>query len=157
MHSRNLATMTPSFYSLLVAFAVLGCGPPAPGDSCTEGDKISCQAGGMMVCRMCEYVNDPPCRDRVEALWASCEIPSEIPVTSASVSSSTGGATSPDGWTCYATYYHDGVCDCGCGVPDPDCASASSASCAHCDDHGSCNNASCPGTILANDNAHCQP
>ncbi len=29
----------------------------------------------------------------------------------------------PAGWTCSASYYGDGTCDCGCGSQDSDCAS----------------------------------
>ena len=46
-------------------------------------------------------------------------------------------------------------CDCGCGVIDPDCANGSAASCAYCDDLGSCSYAGCPGQIDAGDNSTC--
>jgi hypothetical protein len=59
------------------------------------------------------------------------------------------------GWTCNASYYNDGDCDCGCGIVDPDCADATAASCDFCDDIGSCNSSSCPGTINPTNNATC--
>jgi hypothetical protein len=61
----------------------------------------------------------------------------------------------PAAWTCKPSYYKDSVCDCGCGVLDPDCADAKVASCAFCDDMGSCNAAACPGTINPTNNAVC--
>ncbi|MGC4120806.1 MAG: lamin tail domain-containing protein [Myxococcales bacterium] len=63
--------------------------------------------------------------------------------------------TVPDGWTCTATYFGDGSCDCGCGIKDLDCANATLAACKWCDDPGSCNTADCPGTIDPTDNSKC--
>ena len=63
----------------------------------------------------------------------------------------------PAGWTCDASYYNDGNCDCGCGVADSDCADATVGSCDYCDDTGSCNTATCPGTINPTNNAVCSP
>lgn len=63
----------------------------------------------------------------------------------------------PAGWTCDAMYYGDGPCDCGCGVQDSDCADLLVATCEYCDDTGSCNTDTCPGTINATNNAVCGP
>jgi hypothetical protein len=63
--------------------------------------------------------------------------------------------TIPGDWTCDRSYYDDGFCDCGCGTVDPDCASNTVTDCEKCDDEGSCSTAECPGTIVADDTAHC--
>lgn len=44
----------------------------------------------------------------------------------------------PQPWTCLASDYGDGFCDCGCGVADVDCADGSFEECVacHCDDPG---------------------
>jgi hypothetical protein len=59
------------------------------------------------------------------------------------------------GWTCDPSLYGDGICDCGCGVQDSDCANALVASCAFCDDLGSCANAC--SQISPTNNAVCGP
>lgn len=43
---------------------------------------------------------------------------------------------SPQPWTCLASDYGDGFCDCGCGVADVDCVDSSFEECiaCHCDD-----------------------
>jgi hypothetical protein len=61
----------------------------------------------------------------------------------------------PDEWTCDRNYYQDGLCDCGCGAVDTDCASSEVGDCEKCDGEGSCSTAACPGTIAADDTAHC--
>jgi hypothetical protein len=61
----------------------------------------------------------------------------------------------PAEWTCDPTFYADGNCDCGCGAADVDCADATAASCTFCDDTGSCNTGTCPGTIDPTDNSTC--
>ncbi|MFO0759436.1 MAG: hypothetical protein U0359_23280 [Byssovorax sp.] len=66
-----------------------------------------------------------------------------------------GDACYPAAWTCKPSYYNDSVCDCGCGVLDPDCADSKVASCAFCDDMGSCSADACPGSIDPNNNAVC--
>src|SRR5437763_829511 len=38
-------------------------------------------------------------------------------------------AAPPAGWTCDASFFGDGSCDCGCGAVDSDCADATFASC----------------------------
>jgi hypothetical protein len=64
------------------------------------------------------------------------------------------------GWNCNAAYYgtNDG-CDCGCGIVDPDCADSTSASCAYCNNLGSCDTTfqGCPGIIGTLDNSVCGP
>ncbi len=45
-----------------------------------------------------------------------------------------GGSCSPcapEGWTCEARFYGDGVCQCGCGVADLDCDSTSVSACSY--------------------------
>ncbi|MCL2822918.1 MAG: hypothetical protein FWD57_02910 [Polyangiaceae bacterium] len=37
-------------------------------------------------------------------------------------------SAAPPGWTCAASEYSDGVCDCGCGIPDPACGTLGCAS-----------------------------
>ncbi|MFO0685983.1 MAG: hypothetical protein U0234_28240 [Sandaracinus sp.] len=65
-------------------------------------------------------------------------------------------ATFVDGWTCDPGFYGDGTCDCGCGLYDRlDCADRDLASCEFCDNLGSCNTASCPGTIDPSDTTRC--
>ena len=63
--------------------------------------------------------------------------------------------TIPNAWSCARSYYGDGLCDCGCGAVDADCSSNQASACAKCSSQGSCSSSECPGTILANDNAHC--
>ena len=61
-----------------------------------------------------------------------------------------------DGWTCAIDKYGDETsCDCGCGAPDPDCRDATLRSCDTCAELGACSVSGCPGTIVADDNAHC--
>src|SRR6185312_3800503 len=61
----------------------------------------------------------------------------------------------PAAWTCGWDFYGDGSCDCGCGLKDPDCKDSMAASCDYCDDTGSCNSDTCPGTIDPTDNSTC--
>ena len=61
----------------------------------------------------------------------------------------------PNGWTCDRSFYDDGLCDCGCGAVDLDCRTNAVSACDLCNDTGSCSTAACPGTIAANDTAHC--
>ncbi|HVZ32422.1 MAG TPA: hypothetical protein VG963_08350, partial [Polyangiaceae bacterium] len=61
----------------------------------------------------------------------------------------------PSAWTCNRAYFGDGVCDCGCGATDADCPNAGVGVCDNCKGPGSCSTAACPGTIQADDNAHC--
>jgi len=64
----------------------------------------------------------------------------------------------PAGWNCDPTAYNDTVCDCGCGAVDLDCDDATKASCAICDDNGSCDDVGCSdaaSTINATNNAVC--
>jgi len=63
----------------------------------------------------------------------------------------------PNDWSCDRRFYDDGLCDCGCGVVDPDCPSNDVSACEECDGEGSCSTVACPGTIAANDTAHCAP
>ena len=60
-------------------------------------------------------------------------------------------------WSCDPTYFEDSSCDCGCGSFDFACTDETVASCDFCDDLGSCNSSSCPGTINATYNAVCGP
>lgn len=63
----------------------------------------------------------------------------------------------PRTWNCDDRFYRDGsLCHCGCGALDPDCTSAELAACDACDMEGSCSAQPCPGTIDADDNAHCE-
>ncbi len=57
----------------------------------------------------------------------------------------------PPRWTCDATAYGDGSCNCGCGVVDIDCPDASVASCEVCE--GGCSPFACE--FEPEDNAHC--
>lgn len=59
----------------------------------------------------------------------------------------------PEGWTCAASLYGNGVCHCGCGVVDMDCASASRDDCEVC--WAGCTGEGCPGPIDAENNAIC--
>ena len=61
----------------------------------------------------------------------------------------------PSAWTCSRAYYGDGLCDCGCGAVDVDCSSSNVSACKDCNTAGGCSTTTCPGTILASDNAHC--
>lgn len=61
----------------------------------------------------------------------------------------------PGDWTCDRSYYDDGLCDCGCGAVDRDCPSNDVDDCEECDDEGSCSTDACPGSIVADDSAHC--
>ncbi len=55
-----------------------------------------------------------------------------LTVASATVTAS-GPPPTPTGWTCDASWYQDGSCDCGCGVKDADCASTTNESeCQYC-------------------------
>ena len=59
----------------------------------------------------------------------------------------------PEGWTCAAYTYGNGVCDCGCGVIDRDCNSLKRDACDTCSN--GCSVEYCPGTIDAEDNTIC--
>ena len=59
----------------------------------------------------------------------------------------------PEGWTCAASLYGNGVCHCGCGVVDKDCSSASRDACEVC--WTGCSGENCPGRIDPDDNAVC--
>jgi hypothetical protein len=61
----------------------------------------------------------------------------------------------PSTWTCSPSYYDDGLCDCGCGAVDLDCPTNNAANCKTCNDPGSCSTSACPGSIVADDTAHC--
>jgi hypothetical protein len=64
----------------------------------------------------------------------------------------------PAEWTCSATVYWDGVCDCGCGALDRDCLSANKSACDVCNGEGSCSDIPCldPGSdIASDDNTSC--
>ncbi len=62
------------------------------------------------------------------------------------------------GWTCDPAFLGtaDG-CDCGCGIADTDCTDALVATCAFCNNLGSCQDEACPGTINPTNNAVCAP
>jgi hypothetical protein len=66
----------------------------------------------------------------------------------------TGGA--PFSWSCRASAYHDGVCDCGCAVADPDCVDGDVDHCERCNVEGACNGAECPGHIDPDNTARCE-
>ena len=59
----------------------------------------------------------------------------------------------PEGWTCTASLYGNGVCHCGCGVVDKDCSSASRDACEVC--WTGCSGENCPGRIDQENNAIC--
>ena len=59
----------------------------------------------------------------------------------------------PPQWTCGASSYGDGICNCGCGAVDVDCPDATAASCRFCD-QSSCSPLQCGG-VEPDDNAHC--
>lgn len=61
----------------------------------------------------------------------------------------------PSDWTCDRAFYYDGFCDCGCGAVDLDCTTNLATDCDQCADEGSCSTTACPGTIVADDTAHC--
>jgi hypothetical protein len=59
----------------------------------------------------------------------------------------------PEGWTCRAQLYLNGICNCGCGIVDGDCNSALATACEDC--WQGCAESSCPGPIDAANNAIC--
>ncbi|MFC1670742.1 calcium-binding EGF-like domain-containing protein [Spirochaetota bacterium] len=59
----------------------------------------------------------------------------------------------PASWTCNASYFGDGECDCGCGAFDPDCVDATVGSCDYCD--LGCGTGTCPSNIITNENWGC--
>lgn len=67
----------------------------------------------------------------------------------------TGGGA-PFSWSCRASAYRDGVCDCGCAVADPDCADGDIDHCERCNVEGACNGAECPGHIDPDNTARCE-
>jgi hypothetical protein len=85
-----------------------------------------------------------------------CDLMGEVVAGCMAGETCAAGACIPAGWTCDPTYYGDMICDCGCGVKDVDCADLLVATCEFCDDMGSCNTATCPGTINPTNNAACQ-
>lgn len=126
------------------------CTPPPDGWTCTP-----------------EAYFDQTCNCGCGALDADCESedPSECETCNSTGSCSTGicpgsidpedntSCYLPEGYTCPAYTYGNGLCDCGCGVLDRDCDSASRDECVVCS-HG-CSNESCPGPIDADDNTIC--
>jgi hypothetical protein len=112
-----------------------GCGAPDP--DCADATVESCAF----------------CGEQGSCAGTSVACPANIDPTDNS------RCVAPAEWTCSATFYdaNDG-CDCGCGALDPDCASNDIASCAYCDNPGSCSSSgSCPGTIDPTDIAVCTP
>jgi hypothetical protein len=67
-----------------------------------------------------------------------------------------GDAAVPAGWTCPASAYGDGKCDCGCGGVDVDCPDTHVASCESCTAFGSCANGPCPSSLAPADNTRCE-
>jgi hypothetical protein len=59
----------------------------------------------------------------------------------------------PPRWTCDASLYGDGTCNCGCGVVDVDCRDATLASCELCDVPGGCSSVGC--AVEPENNAQC--
>ena len=100
----------------------------ATTDACAAGDE------DIKVCAYYGYYSaDMSCEETVDGdyyyyyvdptgmTWNECE---------SSCDDVTGQCIEvPTEWTCEASYYGDGSCDCGCGVVDYDCADASYESC----------------------------
>jgi hypothetical protein len=106
---------------------------------------------------------DPDCADATAASCTYCNDSGSCDTTGAGCPgiidpTDNSSCTAPPSWTCNPGYYDaaDG-CDCGCGAVDPDCADATAASCAYCNDAGSCDTtgAGCPGIIDPTDNSSC--
>jgi hypothetical protein len=138
------------------------CAAPETAASCSDcalcGDGICTPPETFSSCFDCV----PVCGDSVCA--PSCEGPgscsSDCPIVCGDSRCSTGetqatcmsdcGSGLPSGWSCPASYYGDGICDCGCGIPDPDCMAmgctapnccscGACAGCAYCwPDAGAC-------------------
>jgi hypothetical protein len=129
---------------------VTTCIPPPAGWTCTPGlygDGKSCECGCGIQDLDCPNTDVSSC-DNCQAS-GSC---AEGPCPSALAVDDNTRCEVPARWTCDASAYGDGTCDCGCGVVDVDCADASVQSCQACSD------ASCSPNICAvdpDDNAHC--
>lgn len=110
-----------------------------------DGETCHCGCGAL----------DPDCGD---SDIGSCEVCNTDGSCAASLCPSSIDANDitacavPEGWTCFAGYYGDGVCHCGCGVQDGDCGGLASFNCDSCI---GCNDEGCPGTIDADDNRIC--
>jgi hypothetical protein len=129
------------------------CAPPPSGWTCSAATyydtRCDCGCG----------IPDPFCQG-IEEIYV-CE---DFPVEGCSAGQKTHLDPNhnelclinvPAGWTCDRTYYDDGLCDCGCGVVDLDCPSNDASACDTCNSKGSCSTTACPGSITANDTAHC--
>jgi hypothetical protein len=161
----DVSTPVPNGACLEIASADLdvGVAPPA-GWTCPAGyygdGACDCGCGatdvdcaGDMTAAACEWCitsADGGC-----AASASC--PSNIDPTNNAVCTTPSGP--PAGWTCTASWYDDGDCDCGCGATDVDCGGDMTVgACLYCNDSfgGGCNTgSSCPGTIDPTNNALC--
>ncbi|MFO0747168.1 MAG: hypothetical protein U1F43_16115 [Myxococcota bacterium] len=84
----------------------------------------------------------PDCADRVDNADTTQCAASEVPLD----------------WTCSASWYGDGSCDCGCGVQDLDCAGTTGiGECDYCIDCGAAVGDSCAGFVVPTDTTQCQP
>ncbi len=119
---------------LAYADGTCDCGCGAPDPDCSSNDLEACE-----VCNSNGSCNNQACPGKIDPKDPlKCLAP-------------------PSGWTCPASAYADGsACNCGCGVLDPDCDDQTLASCQICNVLGACSKSSCPSSIAADDNTHCE-
>jgi hypothetical protein len=148
----------------------LGCGTGSCPSNIAPRNNAVCLPGSWM-CSANYFASDDGCDCGCGALDLDCASANSSACGYCNDPGSCGSGACPDnirtsnnavcqsppaGWTCYDGFYgsNDG-CDCGCGFLDPDCPDALDSSCDYCNMGGSCNTATCPGTIDPDNNATC--
>ena len=130
---------------------VTACLAPPAGWTCTPsayGDGHQCECGCGIPDPDCQSSDLASCDNCLaEGSCANGLCPSSIAPTD------NAHCAIPPLWTCEASSYGDGVCNCGCGVVDVDCPDATAAACQLCD-QSSCSPLVCAG-IEPDDNAQC--
>jgi hypothetical protein len=129
------------------------CAPPPSGWTCSAAEwrAAVCDCGCGIPNEPCQGITLVYVCEDYPADGCTAGIPSHIDPTN------NGACTVnvPSTWTCNPSYYDDGLCDCGCGAVDLDCSTNDVTNCRTCNDPGSCSTSACPGTIVADDTAHC--
>jgi len=129
---------------------VTACLAPPAGWTCTattyaDGQQCECGCG----------IRDPDCADGAVGSCDDCLARGSCAnglCPSSIAAADNARCEIPPRWSCAASTYGDGVCNCGCGVVDVDCPDATAAACQLCD-MSSCSPFTC--AVEPNDNAHC--
>jgi hypothetical protein len=130
---------------------VTRCLPPPAGWTCTPatyGDGHLCECGCGVRDIDCPNGDVASCNDCLaQGSCAHGLCPSSI------APGDNARCAVPARWTCTASTYGDGVCNCGCGAVDVDCPDAKASSCKVCDSSSCSPSGGC--AVAPDDNAHC--